>query len=241
MRMAGLSDVGRVRARNEDAADWDERAGVAMVADGMGGHPAGDVASNLAVRTVMDAVRGASAMDHWLASGGDPSAALEAANAAVLEDARRHPERHGMGTTGVVAALHDGRCRIAHVGDSRAYQLKDGMLKQLTRDHTAAQQALDQQLITPEQARHTPERHQLTRALGLDPTVQADIHDTTYERGDLFLLCSDGLTEMLDDDPIRDALAENSRDPDAACRLLVRLALDHGGVDNVTVVVVVAS
>jgi protein phosphatase len=240
MRMAGLSDTGRVRARNEDALDWDEEAGVAMVADGMGGHPAGDVASRIAVSHIMTTVRRDAGRSRWLDTGGRVDAALQGANTAIMDDAARHPERREMGTTAVLAAFGEHQCRIAHVGDSRAYHFQADGLRQLTRDHTVAQQALDRQLITAEQARHTPERHQLTRALGLDDPVSVDVLDVPSAPGELFLLCSDGLSEMLDDDAISQALTENSRDPQRAARLLVRLALEHGGHDNVSVIVILA-
>lgn len=240
MRIAGLSDVGRVRANNEDALDWNETAGVAVVADGMGGHPAGEVASTLAVRAVMERVGRESGTGRWLAAGGDPQLALETANAAILADAERHPRRRGMGTTAVVLACDDSHCRLAHVGDSRVYRLRDGVLEQLTRDHTAAQQAVEQQLISPDQARLSPERHQLTRALGLEPSVPVDTHSLPLEHGDLFLLCTDGLTEMVEDDTLRSLLLEERRDPERAARVLVRIALARGGHDNVTVALVAA-
>lgn len=238
MRIAGLTDVGRVRARNEDAMDWDETAGVVVVADGMGGHPAGDVASALAVRTIMERVHTEAGSRRWLDGGGNPESAIEAANTAIQLDAQRHPERQGMGTTVVVLAMGDGHCRVAHVGDSRAYLFREGTLSQVTHDHTAAQQALDHELLTPEQARHSPERHQLTRALGLEAAVTVDVKDVTCDRGDLFLLCSDGLTEMVEPESIRAVLEDNTHDPERAARLLIRLAMNHGGHDNCTVAVV---
>lgn len=238
MHIAGLSEVGRVRARNEDAIGWDERAAVATLADGMGGHPAGDVASRLAVDTVLESVAGRGSGEAWLAGQQDVAGLVRRANAAVIDYAGHHPDCRGMGTTLLVAAFNGRHAVIGHVGDSRAYAFRDGSLEQLTTDHTAAQQAIEQQLLTPEQARHSPEHHQLTRALGLEDRVEVDVIRSRTDRGDLFLLCSDGLSDMLDETAMAEVLNDNGHDIDRAARLLVRLALERGGVDNVSVVIV---
>lgn len=238
MRIAGLSDVGRVRARNEDAIGWDEPAAVAVLSDGMGGHPAGDVASRLAVDKVLESVGARAASRPWLSNEADMEGLLQEANGAVIDHAARHPECRGMGCTLVVAAFDGRHAVIGHVGDSRAYAFRDGGLEQLTVDHTAAQLAVEQELLSPEQARHSPERHQLTRAIGLENDVKVDVSRCRTGRGDLFLLCSDGLTDMVDDVDIADVLNDNGHDIDRSARVLLWLAMDRGGADNVSVVIV---
>lgn len=237
MIIAGHTHIGRVRARNEDAIGWDEAAGMAAVADGMGGHPAGDVASRLAVATVLEAAREQlSGNRAWLAAGSDPEQLIHRAHQAILIQAECEPRYVGMGTTLVVAAVDNRRVAIGHVGDLRAYRLHEGRLSRLTRDHNLAQEALDQAWITPEQARHVPERHRLTQALGIG-TVKPDVMRLERTRGDLIILCTDGLTSELPDSEIQQRLAQANHDPDRMAQLLVRSAVDSGGNDNVSVVV----
>lgn len=237
MIIAGHTHIGRVRVRNEDAIGWDEAAGVAVIGDGMGGHPAGDVASQLAVATVLETVREPPLNDRtWLAKGGDPEQLIHKVHQTILGEAEREPRYAGMGTTLVLAAVDDERISIAHVGDSRAYRLYEGCLSRLTRDHNLAQEALDQAWMTPEQAHRSAERHRLTQVLGIG-TVNPDVTRIERNPGDLIILCTDGLTGELLDSEIEQQLAQAHNDPDRTAQLLVHAAVDSGGKDNVSVVV----
>lgn len=237
MRIAGHSHIGHVRACNEDALGWDETAEVAVVADGMGGHPAGDVASQLAVATTLEAARElCSGNRTWLDAGGDPGQLICKVHQAILSHSEREPSHAGMGTTLILAAANDCQMAVAHVGDSRAYHLQEGQLSCLTRDHNLAQEALDQKWLTLEQARRAPERHRLTQVLGIG-AVNPDITRLERKRGDLIILCTDGLTDELSDGEIQQQLAHARHDPSHMARLLVRRAVNSGGRDNVSVVI----
>ncbi|MDN5869690.1 MAG: protein phosphatase 2C domain-containing protein [Nitrococcus sp.] len=237
MIIAGHTHIGRVRVRNEDAIGWDEAAGVAAIADGMGGHPAGDVASRLAVATALETVRKQRSNSRtWLAEGGDVGQLIREAHQAILTEAERGPSYVGMGTTLVIAAVDDNRVAIAHVGDSRAYRRHQGLLSRLTRDHNLAQEALDQGWMTPEQARHAPERHRLTQVLGIG-TVSPGVMCFEGQRGDLIMVCSDGLTGELADSEIHRQLTQANGDLERTAQLLVRAAVDSGGSDNISVVI----
>jgi PPM family protein phosphatase len=215
MQVASRTEVGHVRRRNEDSLFVDESIGVVAVADGLGGHPCGDLASQTAVASLRESLAGGPAdgadTGEWL------TAALLVAHRAVVTEAGDDPDREGMATTVVLAAVDDGQATIAHVGDSRAYLLSDGALQALTRDHGIG--------------------GYITQALGLDRLVAPDlarISDLTA--GDRLLLCTDGLTNMMDDKGI--ALLLGKGDHTEATDALVEAALANGGIDNVTVIVV---
>jgi len=219
---------GMVREKNEDCAHPEasgESAGpvVLVVADGMGGHVAGEVASRLAVNAAVS---------------GDlsPADRVAAGNRAIREEVAREPSLEGMGTTMTLVALDDdGRARFGHVGDTRAYLLRDGELGQLTADHTVAAEYVAAGQISAEEAAAHPQRHMLTRTLGLTRFVNVDEIDLAMEEGDRVLLCSDGLSEMVEDEAIAEALTGAT--PDEAAWGLVELANEAGGVDNITVIV----
>ena len=228
-----VTDVGRTRAGNEDSYFCGRT--VFAVADGLGGHQGGEVASAAAVEPL-------AALDgREFAEPGEAAEALAAAigegNAAILERAAGDPGLWGMGTTVTAAALAGERhLQLAHVGDSRAYLLRDGSLEQLTTDHTVVGELVRRGRLTPEQAAIHPERSILTRAVGLDPRVPVDTPDPVELRdGDQVLLCSDGLTEAVDDDRIAELLSAGA-DGEAACRSLIDAANAAGGPDNITVV-----
>ena len=228
-----VTDVGRTRAGNEDSYFCGRT--VFAVADGLGGHQGGEVASAAAVEPL-------AALDgREFAGAGEAAEALAAAiregNAAILERAAGDPGLWGMGTTVTAAALAGERhLQLAHVGDSRAYLLRDGSLEQLTTDHTVVGELVRRGRLTPEQAAIHPERSILTRAVGLDPRVPVDTPDPVELRdGDQVLLCSDGLTEAVDDDRIAELLSAGA-DGEAACRSLIDAANAAGGPDNITVV-----
>ena len=239
-KYAGRSDVGKVRPGNEDAFFADNERGVYIVADGMGGHVAGEVASQIVTETVGPGV--CHAIGEGLRAAELEERILdliEQANQAILERAESEPEKRGMGTTLTLLALVPGsEYLIEQVGDSRGYLLRDGVLSQITRDHTVVQQQVDRGALTPEQARDHPLSHILTRALGTEATVEADTFGDTAQAGDVFLLCSDGLSGMLSDDVIEAILSTPTDDLQGVADALVDAANAAGGLDNVTAVVV---
>jgi protein phosphatase len=232
---AAATDVGRVRAKNEDCYLADGEAGVFAVADGMGGHAAGEVASRLAVRVtdkrLLECTEETEKADCLR------SALLEA-NRAIREASREHPSRAGMGTTATTLLVEaNGQYAIGHIGDSRAYLLRDGHLRRLTEDHTYVQQLVNRGRLTDEQARLHPRSSLLTRALGTDDHVDVDLYRGSLHPGDRLLLCSDGLTGMMSDRQLADLLG-SVPDPKALVDRLILVANEAGGSDNITVVVV---
>lgn len=225
MDVAGITDIGKVRARNEDAIGFDAALGLLVVADGMGGHNAGDVASRLAIEHLFAAAR----------EGGGLHAAVKRANEAIL-GAAQDPDRYGMGTTVVAAWLDDDHIEIAHVGDSRLYRLREDGLQLLTRDHSQVQELVDRGILTPAQARVSTRRNFLSRALGTDPEVRIDCARHPLQQGDIFLLCSDGLTNMVEDEELAEAL-QAMRSAQSVAERLVALANERGGRDNISVVI----
>ncbi len=248
LRYGAASHVGRVREHNEDAYLVLPEVGLAAVADGMGGHNAGDVASRLTVDAIeamfgdgsAPASRGWRDLFRRRATSG-PGRLVEAikrANKVVLSTAQQRPECRGMGTTIVAFWVEPvaSQMHFAHVGDSRLYRLRRGKLEALTEDHSLLNEYLRLGELTPGQAKHFPYKNIIVRALGLSPGVQIDVESTQPEAGDIYLLCSDGLTDLVDDAKIRVQLA-TALDLDAAADALVELALEAGGLDNVTAVV----
>lgn len=228
---AGVTDVGRVRDGNEDDfLDQADRLGLVAVADGMGGHRAGEVAS----ATALEALRAA------VASGEPLREAIEGANEAVLEKSESDHELQGMGTTLTAGMLGtDGSLTVGHVGDSRAYLIRDGELRQITEDHSLVEEMVRGGELTPEQAEVHPQRSIITRALGIDPQVDVDEYPIELEAGDRILLCSDGLTTMLRPEDIANILGRE-HDPGRAAQLLVDAANAAGGEDNITAVIIEA-
>lgn len=239
LEIGQFSDTGCVRKRNEDSiavaqpatADKKRPGLLAIVADGMGGHQAGDKASQLAV----DVIR-----QTFAASDAAPDKALaeafQAANRAILNEASHDPALTGMGTTATALAIVDGRGWLAHVGDSRLFRLRNGRLEQLSEDHTLIAAMLRDGLVTPQQARDHPNRHVLSRAMGTHPSLDVMLAPVGLALGDAYLLCSDGLHDLVDAGEIRDCLIE--RPPQAACAFLVELARRRGGYDNISVIAV---
>ncbi|HSM01835.1 MAG TPA: Stp1/IreP family PP2C-type Ser/Thr phosphatase [Acidimicrobiia bacterium] len=231
LRWATRSDTGQVRPHNEDAVwprpgsgDSDETMIVA-VADGMGGHVGGEIASRTAIETATSV-------------GGTAAIRVQAANLAVLDEAGQRPRLTGMGTTLTLAIISpEGSVEVGHVGDSRAYLLRGGDLEQITEDHSYVSEMIASGRLTPEEAEVHPYRSVVTRAIGLEPSVEVDTLDLDLEEGDRLLLCSDGLTAMLDDAAITEIL-DSHGDPGAAAEALVDAANQRGGDDNITVVVV---
>ncbi len=239
MEIVGESHRGHVRPRNEDRIDWDENAGVVVLADGMGGLPYGQEAARLAVEAVTRIARNHHSSDHtWLESGGDPADLVQLANRAVLSYTERDRRYEGMGTTLALLCAAPDELAIAHVGDSRIYRLREGHLERLTADHTPVQHALAAGEITEAEARRSPERNVLERALGAVTRAEPDVSRLPRQSGDLFLLCSDGLTEPLADEAIGAIVADTDRSLAQRARALVDAALDSGGPDNISVILV---
>ncbi|HEY5120054.1 MAG TPA: PP2C family serine/threonine-protein phosphatase [Acidimicrobiales bacterium] len=230
-RYAAATDAGLVRETNQDALFVDDS--LAIVADGMGGHAAGEVASAKTVETVYNGYLERPTIDGLLG-------AVEAANREVLADARTNPDRSGMGTTVIVVGLtHDAAGvttpTLVHVGDSRAYQLRDGALRQLSSDHSVAEEWVRMGRLTPEEALTHPRRHQLTRAIGVDDAVEIDVMSLHVQVGDRILLCSDGLSNELEPDLLAQ-LAGAPGSLDDAVTNLINAAKVAGGRDNITAV-----
>lgn len=223
------TDIGKLRKQNEDAAWFDESRAVFAVADGMGGHLAGEVASRMAIEAVQRMARenerpGIAALRE----------AVACAHETILAHAQDHIECAGMGTTLSVLWLGENYAYIAHVGDSRIYRLREGSLTQITQDHSLVEELVRAGLITREQARTHPRRNIITRALGTHGENEPDLLVTDVQDGDVFLLCTDGLTGMVPDDEIERTLRDCGME--AAADRLLALALDAGGRDNVTLI-----
>ncbi len=234
LRSAARTDIGLQRRANEDCYAFAAELGLFLVADGMGGHQAGQVASRLAAEAAVGALR---AMDGSRAILTEQlRCAVSAANREIYVAAQTKPELSGMGTTLVSLLAQGGRVALAHVGDSRAYLIRAGGIRQLTDDHSVVGELVRRCEISRTEARAHPHRHVLTRALGVRREVSPDLAELTATPGDTFVLCSDGLTGLVRDDEIAD-LATGA-DLDEACRELVDLANSRGGEDNITLVIV---
>lgn len=234
-------DAGRARSNNEDAVAIDPETSLAVLADGMGGYNAGEVASQMATSFVC------SELGRWLreasAQAGDQDVrramdiCVDNANRAIFNAANSNPQYAGMGTTLVVALFRDARLLVGHVGDSRAYRLRGGRLQQITRDHSLLQEQIDAGLITPEQAAFSANKNLVTRAVGVEDTVLLETHQHEVQPGDVYLLCSDGLSDMLDEATMTQiVLAHDALD--ACCKALIDAANDAGGRDNISVILV---
>ncbi len=243
LEIIGISDPGVARDRNEDAYMLLPDKGIAILADGMGGHLAGEVASAMAVdiiaRHLHTTLCQASATSIDDATPPEVNAlhtAVQLANLAIFEAAQSKPEYSGMGTTVVVAVFQSNMLYVAHVGDSRLYRFRSGVLQQLTEDHSMVQELLKRGLITPEEARTSANKNLVTRALGVDPSVTADISVQTFLKDDLYLLCSDGLSDVLADTDIERVMQQYGKNPQETSQLMVKEANARGGPDNITVV-----
>jgi serine/threonine protein phosphatase PrpC len=227
-RYVGVTNTGRRRRHNEDA--FVSEPPLFAVADGMGGPRAGEVASRLAATAVK--------ADETSGTGAERVVALiHEANRRVFQRSSEDADVSGMGTTMIVALVEDSGVTFGHVGDSRAYLARGGALEQLTEDHSLVAELVRTGKLSPEEAEHHPQRSVITRALGTDPDVDVDTFTVAAQPGDIFLICSDGLTTMIDDETIRRVLYEREADLDDAAKELVRLANKAGGEDNITVVV----
>ena len=243
----GLTDVGRKRKHNEDAYLLDAERGLFVVADGMGGHAAGEVASRLTVESIQEFISGTED-DHdntwpfgynnrYSVDGNRLSTAVERANEKVMRAVVNRPELKGMGTTVVAALFDEKRATLVHVGDSRAYLLRESELRRLTDDHSWVQEQVNAGILSEDEARSHPLKNVVTRALGGGMNVAVDLIEIPVGGGDRFLLCSDGLTGMVSDEEITSALS-SLRSLEEIVRGLIDLANERGGVDNITAIVV---
>ena len=233
---AGRTDVGVIRSGNEDSLILVPDRGIFVVADGMGGHAAGEVASEMAVRFVareLDSLRGLG--DEQVAER--MRGAIRAANGAIFQRTLTEHDKRGMGTTVTALTLFETRFLIGQVGDSRAYLLRDSRLSQLTKDHSYVQEQVDAGYLTPEQARTHPYSNVITRCVGANSDVMPDIYVGTVKPRDVFLLASDGLTGMLEDYQLQELLSPD-RMPQDEVDALIAEANRHGGLDNITAIIV---
>ena len=243
LEIASVTHPGMVRSHNEDSIAVDKDIGLAVLADGMGGYNAGEVASGIAVAMICSEVKKALAKNKAEVLNGNAVEKLIAeqsarANEAIYEAAQSQPRYSGMGTTLVVAFWHDNQITVGHIGDSRLYRLRGEALDLLTRDHSLLQEQIDSGMISKEQARFSQNKNLVTRAVGIDPEVEAEVHTHAVEAGDVYLLCSDGLNDMLPDDDIQLTLSSLRANLPLAAEQLVQQANDNGGRDNVSVILV---
>ena len=241
---AEMTDTGRVRDHNEDAIGTDPEIGLLVLADGMGGYNAGEVASGIAVQIVSElAIEGAARENR---DDIDPHSglmrqsivlrdAVYRANKIIFQTAQSQTHCEGMGTTIVACMFYDNKVSIAHVGDSRAYRLRSGAFDQLTLDHSLLQELVDRGFYSAEEAQRSTNRNYVTRALGVEPTVEVEVHEYEVLPDDIYLLCSDGLPDMVEDEDIHLTISTFNASLDIVGKQLIELANDNGGRDNVSV------
>lgn len=243
------SDIGRFRARNEDTTGADLDIGVVVLADGMGGHQGGGVASALAVNAILQDLR--LTVPAILPGETDPATgyamerlavrqAIVKANQEIYTSADADPRYYGMGTTLVMAIFYNNIITVANVGDSRLYRYRDNRLEQVTVDHTLRQELVDRGYCTASEARASLNKNLVTRALGTDETVAIDILDHAVAPGDIYLLCSDGLSDMIEDHDIQRVIEISAADLEVVAERLISVANHNGGRDNISVIVVKA-
>ena len=247
LEIASCTDPGMVRSHNEDSIAADPANGLVVLADGMGGYNAGEVASGMATTVITTEMQQLLAKVKPYEIDAETNKILAArmvreqvlkANASIYHAAQSQPQYAGMGTTLVVCLFYDNKALVAHLGDSRLYRMRDNVLKQVTRDHSLLQEQIDSGLITPEQAKHAQHKNLVTKALGIDPTVEPEIREYEVMPGDIYLLCSDGLCDMVEDGDISMTLEALGANLKLAAQQLVQMANDNGGKDNVSVILV---
>ncbi len=240
----GETDTGRVREHNEDTIAFDPDIGLLVLADGMGGYNAGEVASGIAVKTIVNLVRESVEREDLGAS--DPHSqlsrrsivlrdAIQRANKIIFHSAKSQPDCEGMGTTVVAALFHDDRVTIAHVGDSRLYRLRGGRFEQMTLDHSLLQELVDRGFYSPQEAQRAANKNYVTRALGVEASVEVGLREDQVERSDHYVLCSDGLSDMVEDTDIHLTISTFGDNLGSVARHLIQLANDNGGRDNISV------
>jgi protein phosphatase len=244
LRCVGLTDTGLVREHNEDTISWDAELGLLVLTDGMGGYNAGEVASGIAAKTIVNLVREYSEREDLRANDTDAGQsratiilrdAITRANKIIYQTARTQPQCEGMGTTVVAALFFDNRVTVAHVGDSRLYRLRGENFEQLTLDHSLLQELVDRGFYTPEEAQRAANKNYVTRALGVEAGIDVEIREHPAQRGDVYVLCSDGLSDMVEDDDIHLTISTFGASLDTVASQLVQLGNANGGKDNISV------
>lgn len=233
MKTTGKSDKGKRRGNNEDAFLINKKIALLIVADGIGGHQAGEVASRLAVK-IMDTY-----IKEHIGGKKIPEVLYDAiiqTNHVVYTKAKEDKALSGMGTTIVVALYEKEKIHIAHIGDSRAYLITKKDIIQLTQDHSVAAELVRMGTITPEDEKHHPNRHIITRSIGNRPEIEPEINTFSWEKGDYLLLCTDGLTDMVDDQSIKRIITKNKQKLEKKAQELINLANNNGGKDNITLI-----
>ena len=244
------TDVGQIRDHNEDCLNSDENIGLAVLADGMGGLNAGEIASSMSVRLLMDELRsyqkGSSEIEAELASSESTEPmqvqvvqrAIEKANNAVFQMSQNELEYRGMGTTVLVSLFYDNKVAVGHIGDSRVYRFRNRKLMQITKDHSFVQELIDKGLYTKDEARSSNKKNVVTRALGVAREVEVEVHEHKVKVGDFYLMCSDGLTDLVRDHDLEATIKERGASLGETAGELVKLANAGGGKDNISVVLV---
>lgn len=247
LEIVALTNSGMVRAHNEDSIATEAACGLVVLADGMGGYNAGEVASGIAVEVTMSEItqplQKSSPVKRDEETGEELAVALlgrsiHKANASIYQAAKSHTQYAGMGTTIVSALFYDNRVVVGHVGDSRLYRLRGETLVSITRDHSLLQEQIDCGMISIENARHSQNKNLVTRAVGIDAELIPEIHLHDVQVGDIYLLCSDGLNDMVEDDDIQGILYAMQGNLPLAAEQLIQTANDNGGRDNVSVILV---
>ena len=241
--ITGLTDQGLVRDHNEDSIGSDANLGIVVLADGMGGHKGGEVASALAVDTILSTLTKilseiepgeTDSNTGYSVESMAIETAIKEANSVIFKAAQNNSQYEGMGTTVVVLLFYDNRFTVAHVGDSRLYRMRDKRMEQLTRDHTLLQELVDRGFYTREEAQQSLNKNLVTRAVGVNEKVEVDLLEDFAVPDDIYLLCSDGLTDMIDDGLIEDTILNYADNLDRVAKELIHQANQHGGKDNVS-------
>lgn len=247
LEIVRLTDVGLLRDHNEDAIASDDTMGFVVLADGMGGYKAGEVASEMAVLSITAGLMEGLAnqqpgkVDSALGKQAEAQLivdAVKSANEVIYSVSQSQPQCAGMGTTLVVGVFTNNKLLVGHIGDSRMYRLRNQVLSQITEDHSLLQEQIKSGLITPEQAKYSANKNLVTRALGVDPEVELELNEYDVEVGDIYLVCSDGLSDLVDDEVIESALNKLMPDINVAAQALVQLANENGGKDNISVILI---
>lgn len=229
MKIGAKTDIGKVRERNEDAFGYHDN--LFVLADGMGGHRAGEIASTIAVETILQMKLDSKDIISALQK------AVENANQAIMDEVQRNPEHFGMGTTVAVLYFDENYAYVTHIGDSRVYLYSKHQLTQLTNDHSLVAELIRNGKLTVDEAKNHPQRNILTRALGTELKIELEVFQIPVVVGEKFLLCSDGLTGILDEIQIKDAISSND-EPQIIVNSLISMAYDCGGPDNITVILI---
>jgi PPM family protein phosphatase len=246
IKVVRLTDVGMLRDHNEDAVASDMSIGLMLLADGMGGYKAGEVASEIAVLMIAAEIN--EAMHNKVRKSAAPYTLMESklledavakTNAAIHQVSLEQPQCAGMGTTLVASVFADNKIAVGHIGDSRMYRLRGGTLTQLTEDHSLVQEQINAGIITAEQAKLSHNKNLVTRALGIDPEVAVELHEHDVEVGDIYLQCSDGLSDLVEDEEITKILLDANGNISRAATKLVKAANENGGSDNISVVLAI--